>query len=93
MMTAAPLNIYEYLDQNGNPDKFICDGHIDSVAFRDKCFQDYYVRPLVVRHQWQKTRRIFKHTGRQKKLRNITETVYIASEEMGCKPVTVGLVS
>jgi hypothetical protein len=83
--------IYEYLDQNGNPAKFICDGHIDSVVFRDKCFRDYYVKPLVVRHQWQKIRKVSNKA--KKKYIKITETVYLTAEEAGATPVTIGLIT
>ena len=91
METGEHLNIYEYLDQSGVPSQFICDGHVDSVLFRDKCYEDYYVRPMVVRHQWQKTRRIASQRPGKKFKSSVLETVYLSNQERGSVPVTIGL--
>lgn len=90
MKTTDQFNIYEYLDQNGDPAKFICDGHVDSVVFREKCLRDFYVKPLVVRHQWLKVRRVSTKTTR--KYLKKTETVYLTAKEAGATPVTIGLI-
>ncbi len=92
MKTPERFNIYECLDQSGESLKFICDGHVDSVTFRDKCFEEFYVKPLVIRHQWRKTRS-FKNPRPGKKYgSNISGTVHCVTEEMGSVPITVGLV-
>lgn len=92
MNSAEQFVIYEYLDQKGDPSQLICDGHVDSMTFRDKCFKDFYVKPMVVRHQWQKTRRIVEQRPGKKYRNTRTETVYITNEEFGATPVTIGLV-
>ncbi len=92
MKTSEQLNIYECFDQKGDPVKFICDGHVDSTIFRDRCFEDYFVKPMVIRHQWQKTRKSFTRKTGKKFVRSVTETIDCPTEEMGATPITIGLI-
>ena len=91
MNRTEQFNIYEYLDQSGDAVKYICDGHVDSVAFREKCFKEFYVKPMIVRHQWRKTKRFSNSNPGKKYGRSIIGTVHSGIEEMGSTPVTIGL--
>ncbi|MBU2509983.1 hypothetical protein KJ966_01550 [bacterium] len=86
------FNIYEYLNRNGDPVEFVCDGHIDSIAFREKCYQDYFVKPMVIRHQWRKTRKIVERNQGKKFVKSYTKMISCTPGELGATPVTVGLV-
>ncbi len=90
-METTQINIYEFLNHNGDPIEFVCDGHIDSMMFREKCFKDYYVKPMVVRHQWRKTRKTLERKPGKKFGKLCSKTVSCDSEEKGAIPVTVGL--
>lgn len=85
------FHIYEFFDQNGDPSQFICDGHVDSTTFRNKCVQDFSLSPLVVRHQWQKMRKVIESRPGKKKKLAVTKTIYSAHEVFGARPVTIGL--
>lgn len=91
MQATQQFNIYECYDQSGENPEYICDGHIDSVAFREKCFQEFYVKPMIVRHQWRKTRRFKSLKPGEKKGRSYVGTVHCTTAERGAVPITVGL--
>ena len=92
MNTAQPVNIYECFDPNGDAVKFICNGHIDAMMFRDKCYQDYFVKPMVVQHQWQKMRKYAGRREGKKFYKGVTKTVSCKPGEMGATPITVGMI-
>lgn len=92
-MNGEHINIYECYDHNGNPVRYVCDGHVDSMTFREKCFSDFYSKPMVVRHQWQKTRKFVTGKPKAKRNRFITETIYTPTREMNSTPVTIGLMN
>ena len=48
------LTIYEYLNRDGDPDAYVCSGHVDSMTFRDAVQQEFSVKPLVVQHRWRR---------------------------------------
>ncbi len=92
METRSQFNIYEFLDRNGDPVEFVCDGHIDSTVFREKCFHDYYVEPMVVQHQWRKSRKFVIPKEGRKRGKSYTKLISCTSGESGATPVTVGLI-
>ncbi len=61
------FNIYEYLDKEGQPEQYVCSGHVDSTEFRDKCQEMYAVKPMVVQHRWRRIKRVVKHDSGKKK--------------------------
>ena len=91
MEKTAQLRIYEYFDRNGSPDHYACEGHIDSQAFREECEKAYAVKPLVVQHRWQRSRRIVKRESEKVKPRSFMTLVPCQPNEAGAKAVTVGL--
>ena len=91
MKKRAQLRIYEYFDQNGSPDHFACEGHIESEAFREECEKTYAVKPMVVQHRWQRSRRIVKRDSKKDKPRSFMALVPCQPHEAGAKAVTVGL--
>lgn len=91
MNTDNSFNVYECFDQKGNPVKLVCDGHIDSMLFRDKCFKDFYVKPMVVRHQWQKTKKTFRKNAGKGFKKSLTETIDCGYGDTDATPITVGL--
>jgi hypothetical protein len=92
MKKQPQLRIYEYFDKDGSPDHFACEGHIDSEAFRQECEKTYAVKPMVVQHRWQRSRRIVKRESEKHKTRSFMATVPCQSNEAGAKAVTVGLI-
>ncbi|MBU2645381.1 hypothetical protein KKI24_11805 [bacterium] len=85
------LIIYEYLNPDGDPDVYICAGHVDSMTFREAVHRKFSVKPLVVQHRWRRTRRIVKRDEEKKRARGYTTDVTCLSEEPGARAVTVGL--
>ncbi len=86
------FNIYECFDQSGDPSKYICDGHVDSVSFREKCFSDFFIKPLVIQHQWQRTRKFVEREPDKKFSRCYIRSVPCNEKDKDATPVTVGLV-
>ena len=84
------LTIYEYLNHDGDPDAYVCAGHVDSVTFRDAVQQEFSVKPLVVQHRWRRTKRIVKRDVEKKKTRGYTTNVICFSKEPDSYAVTVG---
>lgn len=86
------INIYEYFDQTGDPSHYICHGHIDSEQFREECFKEYSVRPLVVRHGWQRTKRTVLREAKRKRARSRIDSVGCSPASNNATAVTIGLV-
>ena len=91
METMEPFNIYECFDQNGDPIKYICQGHIDSTQFRDKCYEEYFVKPMVVQHRWRRTRKFVERQPDKKYARSYTRSERCSEFDNNATPVTVGL--
>lgn len=91
MKPTDPFYIYEFFDQNSDASQLICDGHVDSTKFRDQCLRDFDLEPLVIRHQWQKTRRVTEQRPGRKRKNTITQSYCLPTEVSGSKPVTIGL--
>ncbi len=91
MTEKTRLTIYEYLNPNGDPDKYVCAGHVDSTAFRDAVLQEYSVKPLVIQHRWRRTKRIVKRDPEKKRARGYTTDVVCFPEEPDSHAVTVGI--
>ncbi len=85
------INIYEFIDQSGDPSHYICWGHVDSERFRDECFKGYSVRPLVIQHRWQRTRRVVQESGKRKKARTRIDSVQSQANDISASAVTIGL--
>ena len=85
------LTIYEYLNRDGDPDAYVCSGHVDSMTFRDAVQQEFSVKPLVVQHRWRRTKRIVKRDIEKKRSRGYTTNVICYSEEPDSHAVTVGI--
>ena len=86
------INIYEYLDPSGDPSHYICNGHVDSNRFRDECFKEYSIRPLVVQHSWQCTKRTLLKRSKKKRAQSRIDSVDCSSENRNATAVTIGLV-
>lgn len=91
MKEKKDLTIYEYLDPNGDPETYICSGHVDSTTFREAVQQEFSVKPLVVQHRWRRTKRIVKRDIEKKRSRGYTTQVVCPSEEPGASAITVGI--
>jgi len=91
MNEKVPLTIYEYLDSDGNPNEYICSGHVDSMTFREAVQQKFAVKPLVVQHRWRRSRRIVKQDPAKKKSLAYTTDVSCLAEDPGAQAITVGL--
>lgn len=91
MQSEERLTIYEYLNPEGDPDSYLCPGHVDSVIFREAVQQKFAVKPRVVQHRWQRSKRIVKRDPEQKNARGYTTDVSCVSGEPGAYAVTVGL--
>ena len=91
MIENSRLTIYEYLNQNGDPDAYVCEGHVDSMTFRDAVQQEFSVKPLVVQHRWRRTKRIVKRDIEKKQARGYTTNVPCFSDEPDSFAVTVGI--
>ena len=85
------INIYEFVDQSGDPSHYSCWGHVDSERFRDECFKEFSVRPLVVQHSWQRTKRVIQQQERRKKVRTRIDSVQCHPEDQNAMAVTIGL--
>ena len=93
METTEMFNIYECFDQDGEPSHYVCWGHVDSERFRNECFREYSVRPLVVQHRWQHTRKVLsKEPGRKRNRGRFTSMTY-PENRRNATAVTVGIVS
>ncbi len=86
------INIYEYFDQTGDPSHYVCNGHIDSEQFRDECFKEYSVRPLIVRHSWQRTKRTVLRESKRKRVLSRIDSVGCRAGSRNAKAVTIGFV-
>jgi hypothetical protein len=86
------INIYEYFDPTGDPSHYICNGHVDSEQFRDECFKEYSIRPLVIRHGWQQTKRTVLRESKKKRALSRIDSVRCSSATRNATAVTIGLV-
>ena len=86
------INIYECFNQSGDPSYYICNGHVDSDRFRDECYKEYAIRPLVVQHGWQKTKRIVFRETKRKRVHSRIDSVHCSSENRNASAITIGLV-
>ena len=86
------LIVYEYLDKDGQPEQYVCSGHIDSMKFREECEDMYSVKPLVIQHRWRRTKRIVKKDTKKKKTRVYLADVACLAEELDAYAVTVGTI-
>jgi len=84
------LTIYEYFSPEGDPDSYICTGHVDSTTFREAVHQKFSVKPKVVQHRWRRSKRIVKRDLEEKKFRGYTTDIACLSEEPGAFAITVG---
>jgi len=91
MKDENPITIYEYLDPNGDPDTYICPGHVDSITFREAVQEKFFVKPMVVQHRWRRSKRIVKRDPEKKRVRGYTTDVACLSEEPGAYAITVGI--
>lgn len=91
MGTDEKVRIYEVFGTDGDPEEYVCLGHVDSEKFREACQDEYDVKPLVVQHRWRKTRRIVKRDPEKKKARSYTTDVACLAGENGAEAFTVGL--
>lgn len=90
METKDKLEIYEYCDQHGFPSQYTCEGHIDSVRFREECQRIFSAKPLVIQHRWQRTKRISVRHAEKKFARSFTTEVLCTAYEKGAQAVTIG---
>ncbi len=86
------LFIYEYFSKNGHLEQYICFGHVDSEQFREQCQKMYSVKPLIIQHRWQRTKRIVKQYPDKKKNRDFLTEMVCSPEEQGARAITVGIV-
>ena len=91
MKTKNSFNIYECFDQDGQPVKYICDGHLDSEAFREKCYRDFFIKPKVVQHLWRRSRRFLERNPDRKFVRAYTGSTACSEWDSGATPETVGV--
>lgn len=85
------FNIYECFDREGEPVKFVCDGHMDSDAFREKCLKDFMVKPKVVQHRWRRARKFLERDPDRKYARAYTASTNCPEWHPEATPETVGL--
>lgn len=85
------LTIYEYLSPNGDPDSYVCSGHVDSMAFREAVQKKYAVKPMIIQHRWRRSKRIVKRDLEKKRTRGYTTDVACLSEDPGAYAITVGI--
>ncbi len=85
------INIYECLDQSGDPSFYMCWGHIDSERFREECFREYAIRPLVIQHQWQRSQRVLVKESKRTRFRSRVDCVNELNQRDSSKAVTIGL--
>jgi hypothetical protein len=85
------INIYEYFDQSGDPSYYVCSGHVESDRFRDECFKEYSIRPLVVQHRWQRTKRTLISETKRKKNRSRIDSVHCSPDNRNATAATIGL--
>lgn len=86
-----PLTIYEYVDPNGDPNTYMCNGHVDSITFREAVQEKFAVKPMIVQHRWRRSKRIVKRDIEKKRARVYTTDVACLSEEPGAYAITVGI--
>ena len=91
MERSEAINIYECFDQSGDPSHYVCWGHVDSERFRDECYKEFSVRPLLVQHKWQCTRKVLFKDHDKKKLRRRFDTVECSENLENAKAVTIGM--
>lgn len=86
------IDIYECLDRSGDPSHYICHGHVDSQRFREECFREYSIRPMVIQHRWQKTKREVIRDAKKKRARSRITSIQCRASEQDAKAITIGLV-
>ncbi len=87
------IDIYEFMDQSGDPSHYACWGHVDSDLFREECFKEYSVKPLVVQHSWQKTKNVIQSKKSKKhRTRTRTESVSCNQNDRNAMAITIGIV-
>lgn len=86
------IDIYEFFSSEGLPSQYVCSGHINSEIFRDECEKQHFIKPLVIQHRWQQTKRVPRKNTGKKFTRGYTANVSCFKEEPGAKAVTVGLI-
>lgn len=91
MVEQDKIRIYEVFGTDGDPEEYICSGHVDSEKFREACQNDYAVKPLVVQHRWRRTKRIVKRDPEKKRSRSYTTDVSCLANEKDAQAITVGL--
>jgi len=92
MEQSEPINIYECFDQSGDPSHYICWGHVDSESFRDKCYTEYSVRPLVIQHKWQRTQKVLFKESEKKRTRGKFHNIQCSESAKNATAITVGIV-
>ncbi len=91
MERSDAINIYECFDQSGDPSHYICWGHVDSERFRDECYREFSVRPLVVQHRWQCTRKVLIKDHEKKKFRRRFDTIDCPETIKNATAITIGM--
>lgn len=86
------INIYEFLDQNGDPSHYICHGHVDSERFREVCYKEFSVKPMVVQHSWQKNKRVSFKDAKSRRYRTKIDRIQCSEKDLNAKAVTIGKV-
>ncbi len=84
--------INEYFDTNGTPHSFSCEGHVDSLLFREQCEKQYFIRPRKIQHEWQKAKWIKRDPDKRHSRGYLTQAPcpwYMK----GAKPITIGLIA
>ena len=86
------IRIYGVFGTDGNPEEYVCTGHVDSNTFREVCQAEYSVKPLVVQHRWRRTKRIVKRDPEKKRARSYVADVACLAGENDAQAFTIGLV-
>ncbi len=86
------INIYEFMNQSGDPSHYICWGHVDSERFREECFKEFSVRPMVIQHRWERTKRVVQQKKKQKRFKTRIDSIQCQADDQNAKAVTIGLV-
>jgi hypothetical protein len=91
MEVSDTIHIYECFDQGGDPSHYVCWGHVDSERFREECFKEYSVRPLVVQHRWQTTRKVLFTGSAKKRVHSRFDNVQSPDYVKNAQAVTIGI--
>jgi len=85
-------HINEYFNSSGDLHSFSCEGHVDSMFFREQCEKEHFIRPGKIHHEWRKAQWIKKDPEKKHSRGYLTQAPcpwYIN----GAKPVTIGWVN